>query len=58
MVTWVGAGELVFTGNGHKIMFWDDRNVLCLELSGGHVGIYIGKILSSCILQICVFYCM
>ena len=47
----MGEVGLLLAGKGQKGTFWDDVNVLYLDLGGGHVHIYIGKILSSYILQ-------
>lgn len=43
----VGWGLLVLTWERHKRTFWDDENVLYLDLGNDHVSIYIGKILPS-----------
>lgn len=48
----------MLTGKGCKRTFWDDGNVLHFDLGGGHVGIYICKILFGCIFHVCVIYCM
>lgn len=39
---------MVLTGRGMKEPFWVNGNLLCIDLDGGHTGIYICKKSSSC----------
>lgn len=43
---------------GHDSTFWNDRNILCLDLNGGYMGVYRGTNSLGCPTHMCVLYCM
>ena len=55
-----GRMELVFVGGKdltRKGTFWDNANVLDLDLGVGYTGVYICQKSSNYIIIICVFHC-
>lgn len=46
---------------GSEGTYWNAKNVLCLDLGGGYMGVYMCKNTLNCTLRISalyIFYCM